>query len=211
MYAQPRVTLLLEAGMQVRLRLRVLSRDKVRCRSDAAMRDAGGRGCVNYTSHFDSAVAKSFPPLGSAQLCSDLPGDASGLPWSDGERLCSNFEHYPSWCQTLGRRNDLGEGSAVDKCCACGGGARTGRGPFVGVTPGPLTLAQRILDDALPADAALLAHLESCQTSLNTSGPEATGTAVHERCCECGGGTREHPVADVEVTLAHVNQVASAP
>jgi hypothetical protein len=208
-YAKPRVTMVLEDGMQVRARVRVLWRAKVTCRSDPGMRDSAGRACVHYASHFDSAVAKSIKPLGSPQQCTDLKGDRSGGLWTDGERFCIDFERLPPLCNTFGLLDPLGQGTAVDKCCGCGGGVRTGLGPFVGVTPGPMTLAQRLLDEALPADSALLAQLESCQAALNsTAGGDEAGAAIHEKCCECGGGTRLHPVTDVEVPLARVNQVA---
>ena len=56
-----------------------------------------------------------------------------------------------------------------------------------------------------------MASLESCQHALvgsdSGAGDGASLAAVHHECCECGGGVREHPIEDLEVVLAHVNQV----
>ena len=199
--------------MQIKARLRVVSRTRVTCASDAGYVDSNGYKCINYTSHFDSAAAEAIEPLGTVEQCVDLVGALSGAPWSDGYLDCSDFRDNTEWCQTWGDLNLNGEGTAKERCCSCGGGHRTARGPFVGATPGPYTLAQRILDEHEVQGGLASSGLQSCQQALYGAGAGGSPNMidVHYKCCECGGGTRRHPVEEVEVVLAHINEVPRSP
>jgi len=58
--------------------------------------------------------------------CVDLPGDTSGTTWENsyGNGCDSIFnDDLNGWCNYYGNNNFNGEGSANEKCCACGGGA----------------------------------------------------------------------------------------
>ena len=64
-------------------------------------------------------------PIGSHVTCEDLPGDKSGLDWSDGKYDCRAYAEADgqgeAWCETYGNTPFV-EGRAKEKCCVCGGG-----------------------------------------------------------------------------------------
>ena len=60
-------------------------------------------------------------------MCVDLPGDKSGVEWTEGEISCVDFKNEEGYCEAYGDDNNNGEGSANQKCCGCGGGS-TGAG-----------------------------------------------------------------------------------
>ena len=68
---------------------------------------------------------------GLAPTCIDLPGTRSGKEWFDGTNGCKLFEQADKdglmFCSKFGS-GDLGEGSAEDRCCTCGGGGAA-KGP----------------------------------------------------------------------------------
>jgi len=64
-------------------------------------------------------------PLGTdagTDHCSDYPG-RSGAVWFDGTNHCERYKSF-GWCTLYGGTDYNGEGTAADKCCACGGGMK---------------------------------------------------------------------------------------
>ena len=61
-------------------------------------------------------------PVGSVlSECVDLPGRVGSL-WSDGTNGCAEYAENEGFCQEYGATDYNGEGSANERCCACGGG-----------------------------------------------------------------------------------------
>jgi len=66
---------------------------------------------------------------GGSSECFDLPGDISGTEWKNDEGNGHNIDGYDclsyelnGWCAQFGEVYHS-EGSANEKCCACGGGS----------------------------------------------------------------------------------------
>ena len=135
-YSAPRVSLRVEAGMRLTVRIRTLQRTRVLCTSDYEWRDQNGAPCAGYTSDLGTFAA----------------GLAPGTP----------KQMVKAWC------NITNESSAP---------------------PGMQMLNAIDVWPEMVADARIAAL----------------------RCCECGGGTRVHPVREEEVVVAEVSSTDEGP
>jgi len=88
--------------------------------------EGDGTSCLltqRSDSTFDrAAAAQDIWPYAARCGCHDLPGEASSAQWTDGSAGCGAYKSDPMQCGLFGDSNLNGEGSANERCCACGGG-----------------------------------------------------------------------------------------
>jgi len=121
--------------------------------------------------------------IATKSICHDLPGAESGTAWFDGWNGCDGYAANPWWCGWFGGTDYNGEGGAVDKCCACGGGS-TGHKATCEDLPG--AQSGNAWFDGWNGCGVYAANPSWCEWyGVNDYNGEGK---ANDKCCGCGGG-----------------------